>query len=67
MPLTRHPRIASLLAGLAAVALTLAAALPALAEFPDRAIKIIVPYPPGGTSDLLARAVAPRLDRKSVV
>ncbi len=64
MPLTRHPRIASLLAGLAAVALTLAAALPALAEFPDRAIKIIVPYPPGGTSDLLARAIAPRLGER---
>ena len=38
-----------------------AAALPALAEFPDRPLKIVVPYPPGGTTDLLARAIAPRL------
>ena len=41
--------------------MTLAAALPALAEFPDHPLKIIVPYPPGGTTDLLARAIAPRL------
>ena len=47
-------------ASLAAVGLTLAAA-PALAEFPDHGLKIVVPYPPGGTTDLLARAVAPRL------
>jgi tripartite-type tricarboxylate transporter receptor subunit TctC len=64
MTLTRPPRIATLRAAMAAVALTLAAALPALAEFPERAIKIIVPYPPGGTTDLLARALAPRLGER---
>ena len=36
----------------------------AQAEFPDRPIKIVVPYPPGGTTDLLARAVAPRLGER---
>ncbi len=36
-------------------------AFPVWADFPDRPIKIVVPYPPGGTTDLLARAVAPRL------
>ncbi len=41
-----------------------AAALPALAEFPDRPLKIVVPYPPGGTTDLLARAIAPRLGER---
>ena len=54
----------------AVLALTLAAALPARAEYPERAIKIVVPYPPGGTTDLLARAIAPRLAerlRQSVV
>ena len=45
----------------AVLALTLLADLPARAEFPERPIKIVVPYPPGGTSDLLARAIAPRL------
>ena len=43
------------------IGLTLVAAWSAQAEFPERAIKIIVPYPPGGTTDLLARAIAPRL------
>lgn len=61
MTLNRSPRIARLRAGIAVLALTMAAAFPALAEYPDRAIKIIVPYPPGGTADLLARVVAPRL------
>ena len=46
------------------LALTLAATLPALAEFPDHPLKIIVPYPPGGTTDLLARAIAPRLGER---
>ena len=54
----------TLLPGMTMLALTLAAASPALAEFPDHVIRIIVPYPPGGTSDLLARAVAPRLGER---
>jgi len=35
--------------------------LPSRAEYPDRTIQIVVPYTPGGTVDLLARALAPRL------
>ena len=31
------------------------------ADYPDHTIRMIVPYPPGGTTDLLARAIAPRL------
>ena len=64
MKSNRRPLATTLLPGMAVLALTLAAALPALAEFPDRPIRIIVPYPPGGTSDLLARAVAPRLGER---
>jgi tripartite-type tricarboxylate transporter receptor subunit TctC len=38
------------------------AAWPALAaDYPNRAIKMIVPYPPGGTIDLLGRLVAEQL------
>jgi tripartite-type tricarboxylate transporter receptor subunit TctC len=37
--------------------------LPALAQagFPERAIRLVVPYAPGGTTDLFGRAVAPRM------
>ncbi len=53
------------LAGLAAGVPTLAAALSRTArgqpDWPTRPITMVVPYPPGGTSDLSARPVAPRL------
>lgn len=31
--------------------------LPALAAWPDRGLRIIVPFPPGGTSDVIARLI----------
>jgi tripartite-type tricarboxylate transporter receptor subunit TctC len=40
------------------------AATSALAEYPDKAVKIIVPYPPGGTTDILARVIAQRLGER---
>lgn len=33
-------------------------------NYPDRPIKIIVPYPPGGSTDALGRAVAQKLQEK---
>jgi tripartite-type tricarboxylate transporter receptor subunit TctC len=38
-----------------------ASATPLRAEYPDRAIQVIVPYTPGGTVDILARALGARL------
>jgi tripartite-type tricarboxylate transporter receptor subunit TctC len=48
-----------------AVILGLAAAHPADAQsYPDRLIKIVVPYPPGGPADVAARLVAQPLSSK---
>ena len=35
--------------------------LSAVAQYPDKQVKIIVPYPPAGTTDILARLIAAKL------
>ena len=47
--------------GIALAALLVAGSSPSRAQYPDHVIQIVVPYTPGGTVDLLARALAPRL------
>jgi tripartite-type tricarboxylate transporter receptor subunit TctC len=53
--------IAGLIVALAGVAVTADAQAQA---YPAKPIKIIVPYPPGGTSDILARAVGQKLSEQ---
>jgi tripartite-type tricarboxylate transporter receptor subunit TctC len=52
----------TILAALAAAALLPHAAL-AQEAFPARALRIVVPYPPGGLTDVLGRAMAERLGK----
>ena len=57
------------LLGLSAMGLLAIASYPAAAQspadkYPDKPIKIIVPYPPGGSTDTLGRAIAQKLQEK---
>lgn len=46
---------------LVAVCLTLGTTLAFAGTFPDKPIRLVVPFPPGGTTDLLGRVLANRL------
>jgi tripartite-type tricarboxylate transporter receptor subunit TctC len=60
-------RIKRVSSTLGVLTLLVAAVLPAQSlaqsdsKFPDRSIRFVVPFPPGGGNDILARAIAPRL------
>lgn len=45
------------------IAAAMLAATPALAEFPERDVEIIVPFTPGGGFDTFVRALAPAMQR----
>jgi tripartite-type tricarboxylate transporter receptor subunit TctC len=59
MPVSEARKLAAILA--LAAAIPVPGATPSFAEYPEHAIQIVVPYTPGGTVDLLSRALGPRL------
>ena len=57
---TRFSACATIAAGLAAMLLVPAAAQAQASTYPDRPIRFLVPYPPGGGTDVIARIVQER-------
>ncbi|AEB85496.1 Bug family tripartite tricarboxylate transporter substrate binding protein [Alicycliphilus denitrificans] len=57
------PRRISLACALLAAAASGAAFAQASAAFPCKIVKFVVPYPPGGSSDLLARMLVPGMNK----
>jgi tripartite-type tricarboxylate transporter receptor subunit TctC len=63
VPMQHFTRRQALASSLAGSALLLAPSL-ARAAYPDRPIKLVAPFPAGGTVDVVARAVATQLGRQ---
>src|SRR5665213_388661 len=59
----RPPNRRTFLTSAAAASLLIATGARAQTTWPDRAVKIIVPYPAGGSTDVLARILADRMNQ----
>ena len=59
--MVKHRNAGSFVFALAALAICAASAAMAQSSYPDRPVHLVVPYPPGALTDLLARTIGERL------
>ena len=63
-PATPMLQLRRLLLTFAGALATLGAALPAQAAYPERPVTIVVPFPPGGSTDMIARTLGAKLQEQ---
>lgn len=61
MPFIRRTALAACLAALAVAGTATTAAAQAATDWPAKTVRIVVPYPPGGSSDIIARSISQSL------
>src|SRR5687768_10682861 len=61
---SRTAIVAAFAGGLAALAVTPAAAQQSPASYPSRPVRLVVPFPAGGFSDVVVRVMTPRLSER---
>jgi len=57
-------KLASVAACIAAIAAVFPCAVSAQSDYPNKPLRLIVPFPPGGSTDIIGRIVAQRLSEK---
>lgn len=62
--MSRHCHVVAMLAALVALSATMPDAADAQSAWPTRQIRIVVPFAPGGASDILARLIAKELSER---
>ena len=58
------PRIRSLLLAAAGLLIALTAPAAAQQDYPNRPVRLIIPFPPGGSNDIVGRTIATQLSEK---